>query len=415
MRIPRTSFVSNSLLLSCDAALAAILTAAFWLLAARLLPAAEVGTASTMVAASSLIALFSRLGFDYAIPYFLPNHERPERVVEAAFLLGGLSALVGSLIFICSLNFWLPQLRFLQEWPWMLVFLVSTLSLVWINFCFALGIAQQKVPWIIAQDIVQNGARLALWYFVFRLSGLSGGQGLFLAFAISAAASAILGLFVLLPPGAKLRSTLDRTALVGVGGYAAGSYGTALLATTPEFLMPIIVTSILGSASTAVFSVCLMAVSAVGILNSAAISVTFAEGSRSKETLADRFPNIMYFIWGYMAVCFVLAYYLGHFALGLFGAEYAEKGFGLLLLLLAAKPIVALNDFTVVLQRIYRKLRTVYVLFTLLAVGWVIISALTLRVYGLNAAGISYLLIQALVALGGFFFVRPHPLKKSSL
>ena len=69
---------------------------------ARLYTTTEVGLGSAIIAAMNLIALFSVLGLNFSIIRFLPRAARPQELVNSAFILTGLVALVVAAIFIAG-------------------------------------------------------------------------------------------------------------------------------------------------------------------------------------------------------------------------------------------------------------------------------------------------------------------------
>lgn len=405
----RRRFYTNSFLLAIDAFIAAALTGVFWLIASRTSDPALVGITSTTISAASLIALGSRLGFDFAIPHFLPKTEQPAQLIRTAFLLTALSATVLSTGFLLSLNWWLPDLHFLIEtgW-WMAGFVALSVSLVWINVFLSTGIASRQIGWVVAQDVVQNGGRLVVWALFFYL-GTAGISGLLTPSIIGALGSVLLGFLTIFPR--EKTKWFDRTLYKQVGPYAWLSYGSSLIASSPGFLLPLIITALLGPTQTAIFSMAWLIFTFAQIGTSSFLSIIFAEGNRKLDVLKQLFPLVLYRAWGIIAVIVVLVIGLGKLGLSVFGELYAAEGYGVLVILTASLLFQTSNDFCMIIHRVLAELKAVYLILACLVAGVLGLSILGIPKYGIEAVGWSYLATHATVMIGTLLWSRRTPLR----
>ena len=82
----------------------------FWATAARLLSARDVGLASGVIAASTLLAGLAQLGLGYGLVRHLPDSQTPVRLVNAVLAVVSADGLAAAVIFLVGLRFWSPAL-----------------------------------------------------------------------------------------------------------------------------------------------------------------------------------------------------------------------------------------------------------------------------------------------------------------
>src|SRR5690242_14193363 len=74
--------------------------ALFWALVARSMPPAEVGIASGMVSAATLIGGLSQLGLGYGLVKHLASQEDPSSLINFSIIISGLVSLGLTLLFL---------------------------------------------------------------------------------------------------------------------------------------------------------------------------------------------------------------------------------------------------------------------------------------------------------------------------
>ena len=82
----------------------------FWSLAARLYQPQEVGVASAIISAVVLLAGVASLGVGAGLIRFLPEARRPRRLLNSAFTLTTLAALLVAGVYLAGLPLWSPSL-----------------------------------------------------------------------------------------------------------------------------------------------------------------------------------------------------------------------------------------------------------------------------------------------------------------
>lgn len=87
----------------------------FWMICARLYPSEDIGYATAMISAMTLVASFSMLGFNIGLVRFLPGTEKKSEMVSSCFLITGLFAAALAAVFLMGLNIWSPNLMFMRS------------------------------------------------------------------------------------------------------------------------------------------------------------------------------------------------------------------------------------------------------------------------------------------------------------
>ena len=104
----------NSFFLLLNSFLTGILGFAFWIVVARFYSPVEVGIVSALIAATMLLAVLSRLGFDMGLIRFLSAAEDKVGMINSCLTITCLASLILSLIFAAGLDFWSPALSFIR-------------------------------------------------------------------------------------------------------------------------------------------------------------------------------------------------------------------------------------------------------------------------------------------------------------
>lgn len=170
----------------------------FWILAARLYTTEQVGLASAVIAIAGFLVTLSSLGLEYGLVRFIPaSGKNHNALVNSAFTVGGLTAIVVSLVFLAGLNVWSPSLVFLRQNPFYIVIFVA-LAVTWLFYILLhnVYVAHQRAELRVLIEIIQGVVKLVLlvslatFLYIF---------GVLVSWATGFAVAAIAGLFILLP------------------------------------------------------------------------------------------------------------------------------------------------------------------------------------------------------------------------
>ena len=347
-RLRGDHLVRGSLFLILSSGLQAVLGFAFWTLTARLYPAAEVGSATSMISGSTLAAYLALLGLNSTFIARLAGESQRDRVITAGLVAVAATGALAGTVYAVVAPVFAPALGGLHR-PALLVGFALMTAVGALNLLTdAVFIASRKAGYNAVIDGLLGGAVKVI--AVLALAG-GGAFALFLAatsgFAAAAAASVVVAVVALrYRPGlrggfGRLRSML---ALSGAN-YLANSVNLV-----PSLALPLIVLRGLGPETAAYYYV---AFQVATLLHAAvwAVEQSFlAEGAHLDDwrPLLRRSAKVAAVVALPGSLVLSLAAPL---LLPVFGHGYSSAGTGALILMaVAAVPIAAMSWLQTVLR-----------------------------------------------------------------
>ncbi|MGP0002579.1 MAG: lipopolysaccharide biosynthesis protein, partial [Acetobacteraceae bacterium] len=116
-RIREDQMTWNSLYLVLNTGLQAAFGFMFWIVAAHLFSVGEVGRATALVSASSLIGSVTLFGLNTGIGRYLPDSHNPHALISCSLTLVAACGAVGALLYILLTPFIAPKLSFVEKSP----------------------------------------------------------------------------------------------------------------------------------------------------------------------------------------------------------------------------------------------------------------------------------------------------------
>ena len=391
----------NAYALMVNTGVTGLLGVAYWLLAARHYTAVEVGRASALYSAMSLLSGLTAYSLLGAVIRFVPQTaSRTKRFVLYAYLFSSLASVLVTIPFLLMIKHWGASYAQLSGFIPGLVFIGCVIT--WGVFTL--------------QDGVLTGLRSAVW--VPLENGIFGVVKIILLLALAASVPAfgidiswMLPVLVSLPLVNALifgRLIPRHQALTGerlpptrreVRRFLAGDYTGALCMLAVAYLVPIAVAVHSGPSLAAYFYV---AWTIGGVLDLIAVNMGMSltvEGAFDRHTLAANCRHALRRTLIILIPAAALAALLAHVALGLYGSPYASYGAPILELLAVATLPKTLTEIYLGALRAQSRTRLVAVI---QVARCVLILGLALgltAVLGLIGAGIAVLAAQSLIAI----------------
>jgi O-antigen/teichoic acid export membrane protein len=315
----------------------------FWLVVARSYAAEEVGIASALIAAMTVVSAIADLGTSTALFQRLPSRRTDSdwsrtltASITTASVAGLAMALVAGLAIVPAVS---EDLSLVDSSPSHLLLFAAGV-VIWSLAAISdyLFVAERRSENMFTRNLVFGVAKLAI-VAALALSGDDGAVGIFAAWVAGCAASLAVAYALLVP---RL-SRRYRPALAGIarevrvmGSLYAGNYFITLGYLLTTFLLPLLVVARLSAEETAYFYVAWLLGGAFFTVTASVGSALFAEGTNDPEALARQTRSAVRISAALrtpqMAIFLVAAGPI----LGLFGEEYADNGTTLLILLTAS-------------------------------------------------------------------------------
>jgi O-antigen/teichoic acid export membrane protein len=359
-RLSEDHLVRNALFLLLSSGTMGTFGFVFWLLAAHLYSSVSVGQAATVIAAMTVISYISDLGLTNTLIRFLPTSQDPDAEINTALILTTVLAMVIATCYLLIAPNLVPNIRFLRENP------LTAVGFVLLNGCAAANlltdsvfIANRRSQYNFLVDGVMQG--------VVKLGCLGGfvgiaSYGIFVSNGIGAAVAVAASLvFMFWRVGYHPRLKVDLAVFTRTLHFSLTNYVSSVFQLLPLLFLPIIVVNGDGPRGAAYFFIAFNLANLAYAVSFAMGASLFAEGSQGKADipgLARRAAKLL------LPVTIGIALVLGvaaHWILKIYGTEYAQDATSALIVLLAALPIVALNNFGQVLLKLRNRLITMII------------------------------------------------------
>jgi O-antigen/teichoic acid export membrane protein len=342
--------VRNSLYLILSSGLQAALGFTFWIIAARLFSTTDVGKASSLISATTVIALLALLGLNSAFVHYLPTAPNRNALISAGILLVAVCGACIGLLYVFVIPVLAPRLAFVTHQPKLAVGFVLLTAAAAVNLLTdSIFIASRKAGYCALADGGIGGAVKVVSAVI--LSG-TGAYGLFCA-SVGGFASAALASLVLVITSLHWRPSLRKPlrTLKPLLRFSGANYAGNALNMLPPLVVPLIALDRLGAQAGAYYFVAFQVATFLYSGAQAVEQTLLAEGSRSdadSRELRRRSRRVLMVMC--IPACLVLVV-AAHWVLLVFGTRYSQHGTpSLILLALAAIPIAANNWLWTVLR-----------------------------------------------------------------
>jgi O-antigen/teichoic acid export membrane protein len=383
---PSNPLVRNALWLLGATAATSLFGVAFWSVAARLYSVTEIGNATSLISAVSLLAYLSLFGLNGSLVKFLPMAERPDREVSTALTLSGGVGLVLGLGYVLLLPVLAPRTASAFRGPALGALFSVVVVAAAVNLATdSVFIAYRATHWNPVVDGLVQGVAKLLPLFALVAAGT---VGIFTSFGVGAVAAAtgsvmLIGWRLHL----RLRPTANIRALNGYLSFSAASYVSSLLNLAPLLVLPLITLDELGSRSAGYYYIAFQVANMLGAIPFAVCESLFAELSHAPGDFARLARRSALVIVMAIVPAVAIVAVAAPLVLSLFGAPYAAHATTVLRLLCLGALPVAVNTWASFLLKSRQRM------------GWLIGSNVF---YLATAAGLAFSLSRfGLIGIGG--------------
>ncbi|WP_327066252.1 polysaccharide pyruvyl transferase family protein [Kitasatospora sp. NBC_01302] len=327
----------------------------FWVAAARLFTPAQVGTATSLTNAITLIAYFSLCGLNSTLVRFPAPPERRHAQINRALLLVFAAGCVLGTGYLLGLPLYGARLLAVRQDPVQAVLVVLFCALSAVNLLTDAVFIGERLPQYntLVDGVLQGLSKLGL---PFLLTGL-GAFGLVTAVGGGYAVAVLASLWFLrrrigLRPALRGGGTRLREQL----GFSAGSYLSSLLNLLPLLVLPLLVLQRLGTAAAAYYFVAFQVANLANAVSFAVCESMFAEISADESRFGPVLRRSVRLIALVQLPGAVLLAAGSGLLLRLFGGAYPARAQSLLVVLAVGTTAVALNTVGSFVLKLVRRM-----------------------------------------------------------
>jgi O-antigen/teichoic acid export membrane protein len=298
----------------------------FWVLAARLMPAKEVGLASGTVAGALLLAGLGQVGLGYGLVRHLSKSPNPVRLVNTTMLAAGAGGAVLSVVFLAGLRIFSPALLSLQTSMMAMVAFLAMSASTAVTQLLGWSFLARRVPmFTLYKNTLQAGISLAL-LLVFRyLLGNTYLAALY-AYTVGTILSLAVAVIFFLPraePGYHFQVLLPATFRGSFTKYILLNYTADQFSRAASTVIPLLVINVLGPADAAYFFVVWSLAAGLSSLDEAVSSSFFAEGANDPRNVRSFVTKSLKLGMGTATLVAVGTVIVSRFVMMVYGPEYA--------------------------------------------------------------------------------------------
>ena len=392
----------NSLAIMTSTIMTSLLGYIFWLIAARIFSKEVNGTAAATTSAIQATVLIASIGAAAALVEWLPRCttalEWRQRVTTAT-IVSIVTATLGAIVVVGVLGLGfgtLPQLA------------TPVGATLFCGACifFAVGlvidyiaVAEHRGGLFLMRNMVLCGLRIPLIFFP--VAALSGADSILFAWTIAAALSLAWTVATfgsrsghsLRPSFANLGLHLRQMASSLIGQHLITV--TAMLA---GYVLPVVVYARLSATDNAYFYITWMLGSVFFIISPAVSAALFVEGAANPKAMPELVRRCFMIVGALLTGPMIVYLIGGQFVLGLFGADYVDHGYGLLLVLTLSAIPDAITNIAVAVLRVTDRMYLALLLNGGMLVGCVIGAWLLLPSMGIIGVGVCWTVSQTVGA-----------------
>jgi O-antigen/teichoic acid export membrane protein len=384
---------------------ATVLTSAlgmgFWAVAARLYETETVGRASAAIAAMLLMCNVAQLNLSVGLMRFLPVARGSERrVVLTAYAVAACAGLVTGTAFLVIAPRVSREVSFLGDERMSTLFLVGVVSWVVFSLQDAALTGIRATMWVPAENAFFGLLKMAILVAV---APWLASYGILTAWVVSMVIMLVpvnwLIFVRLLPRGPAQERDPRMPALSEMARFIGGDYVGTLLSHTSTTALPVLVIAVAGPNESAVFFVAWTISAALDFIATGTASSFLVEGA-AREDQVHAYRRAA----STRAALLLLPAVVGTSViagplLGIFGQEYREARWTLVVLCVAAVPRMFLL-LRISFLRVRRMIRSVVALQALACVSMLGLSGLSLHMGGGSIAVAWSWLATELLVLG---------------
>ncbi|MGB8310708.1 MAG: MATE family efflux transporter [Halobacteriota archaeon] len=397
----REPLYRNSFAIMLNAVFSSFFGLLFWIVAARTMPSTTIGLATAAISAAALVFTLSRLGLDTGLTRFLPRSQDRDALYSTVLFITLIFALAFTAMFLSVIGFVSPQLVFLRQGGYLLVFLgYAAIYAIFSTQNNAL-VSLRRGDLFLVQNLL-FGLRVPILFTVVGLGVL----GIFTSYDIALLVTLAFGAYVLFRYGLSFRFKANTTSLREIMTFSLGNYIAGIFVIIPVSVMPVLIVNTVGAQGSAYFYVAYSVAALLSAIPTAVSTSLFVEGSHDMPMRENVVKSLKFVLLLLIpALLFVLVF--GDKLLLLFSKEYSDQAFGLLRLLAISSVFTIVPSIYITIKRIQKDVRMItYVSFAIsmliVALGYV--SLITVGLLGLGYVWIAANAVVSTIA--GWLIVR---------
>ncbi|RLI89702.1 MAG: hypothetical protein DRO65_03885 [Candidatus Altiarchaeales archaeon] len=227
-----------------------------------------------------------------------------------------------------------------------------------------------------------------------------GALGIYASYGLTPILAFLLGFF-LISRVCEYRPfpSVKREVINDLFHFSFGNYIARIFRGLPALILPIIVVNMLGAEANAYFFIAWTIFGVILGLSHSVLSSLHAEGAHSIENLKANATKALKIIFLLLMFATFIIFLAGRNVLWLFSETYSENSYEILLLLTVAVIPQIINDTYVTVERIYKNIRPIIIVFLVSSSLTLVMSYILITPFGILGIGYAKIAAECTVSL----------------
>jgi O-antigen/teichoic acid export membrane protein len=391
------SLFQNSVYLMGTAGVMAFFGFVFWIIAARMYEPSEIGFATALISATTLLASFSGLEFNTGLVRFIPKSKNPNMMINTALIAVAFATVIVSGIYLLGIHHFAPEFEALtSNLSYAILFMVFMVMVSLNVLTDSVFVANRAAKYNL---LVYTSFGIVKVILPLLLLGL-GAYGIFFAYTGSVIVSLALSFYFMRTKlNYRFHWVIEKVAALKMVKFSLGNYIASSLILLPGLIMPTLIVSHLGTEEAAFYYMAATIAALLYIVPSATTSSLLAEGSHNSEEIKNfvRKASKLIAMLLIPAVAFILLF--DKYILLIFGGVYAEHSSDLLNIMGVTALFMGINMVCETILQVRHEVKKLIAV----SVGYVIVTMVMafwlLDRHGVIGAGFALLAGQVFLAV----------------
>lgn len=387
------SIYLNSFYLMLSSLIASATGFIFWIIVARFYSVSDVGIASAIISTIGMISVISLLGLDISLVRFLPDNKyNINELINTCFSLVALVSLIVSLtiLIISNLEHFL-QIPDVASIILIILALITSIQSLQNQGIFV-GLRKNKYSFYQA---ISSLIRLG----VVPILSFAGSLGIIFAYGISSSFALVFGLAIMTRINCFPHPTINKNLLHTIFHFSLGNYIARIFETLPTYLMPLIIIIILNEEASAYFYIAWQISMILLIISKSVSSSTLAEAIHNPNNIENLLRKSILWALGLLILTIVFLCFAGQYVLSMFGSNYAENAYELLIILCFGSLPFSVNTLYATVCRIRKDVLSVILIYGIIGLSTIVGSIMSLEQFGLYGGAGSWILANILALI----------------
>jgi len=368
----------------------------FWYFAAQFYSEESIGIASAIISSIGLISMFSRCGFDIGIIRYLSNENNKNGMINSCFTIIFIISTALSCFFLIIIPYISGDLLFIRKNAiFSVLFIIFTISSSLLLVQSNIFAALRNAKYSLIQNLITMLRILALPFLI-----IWGINGIYISYGLGLFIALIIGNYFIYKVFSlyKFKIMIDKKIIRNIFHFSVGNYIATIFEGIPNFVLPLLVITILGPEQNAYFFIAWSISSILMMIPKATSLSLLAEGSNTIDDFNRNSKKALKFIFSLLLPFIFIIYYFGDYILSLFGESYSMYSFNILCIFSVASIPYSINIYYVTIKRVQKKTIEVLLVHSFIGFFTIISGSFLMLWFDLIGLSIAWLTANLIVS-----------------